>query len=89
MTTSFRFADWPLRAKMAALLVATALLPLAIWTYIDLRQDQARLLERQEPPRGPWRPDRARARQLQSRLPALGRQDGPTSRLRGLLQRRR
>ena len=53
MTTSFRFADWPLRAKMAALLVATALLPPVNWAYIDLRQDQARLLERQEPPRGP------------------------------------
>ena len=40
----FRFADWPLRAKMAALLVAASLLPLAIWAYIDLRYDQARLL---------------------------------------------
>jgi len=44
MTLSFRFADWPLRAKMAALLVAASLLPLAIWGYVDLRQDQTRLL---------------------------------------------
>src|SRR5712671_7105628 len=44
MAASFRFADWPLRAKMAALLVAASLLPLSIWAYIDLRQDQARLL---------------------------------------------
>ena len=45
MAISWRFIDWPLRAKMAALLVAASLLPLAIWAYIDLRQDQARLLE--------------------------------------------
>ena len=44
MTRSFRFADWPLRAKMAALLVAASLLPLSIWAYVDLRQDQVRLL---------------------------------------------
>ncbi len=44
MTRLFRFADWPLRAKMATLLVAASLLPLAIWAYIDLRQDQARML---------------------------------------------
>ena len=40
-----RFADWPLRAKMAALLVAASLLPLAIWAYLDLRLDRERLLE--------------------------------------------
>ena len=45
MAISWRFADWPLRAKMAALLVAASLLPLAIWAYIDLRQDQARMLD--------------------------------------------
>jgi PAS domain S-box-containing protein len=39
-----RFRDWPLRAKMAALLVAASLLPLALQTYIDLRQTQERLL---------------------------------------------
>jgi PAS domain S-box-containing protein len=44
MTKSFRFADWPLRAKLAALLAAASLLPLALWAYVDLRQDQARLL---------------------------------------------
>lgn len=44
MTMSFRFADWPLRAKMATLLVLASLLPIAIWAYVDLRQDQARLL---------------------------------------------
>ena len=44
MTRLFRFTDWPLRAKMAALLVAASLLPLAIWAYVDLRQDQARML---------------------------------------------
>jgi len=44
MTASFRFADWPLRAKVAALLVVASLLPLAIWAYVDLQQDQARLL---------------------------------------------
>jgi hypothetical protein len=27
MTISFRFADWPVRAKLAALLVAASLLP--------------------------------------------------------------
>ncbi|HYS14996.1 MAG TPA: PAS domain S-box protein [Burkholderiaceae bacterium] len=41
---SLRFRDWPLRAKMAALLVAASLLPLAFQTYLDLRQTQARLL---------------------------------------------
>jgi PAS domain S-box-containing protein len=40
-----RFADWPLRAKMAALLAAVSLLPLALWAAIDLRQDQARVLD--------------------------------------------
>jgi PAS domain S-box-containing protein len=44
MAVAFRFVDWPLRAKIAALLVAASLLPLAIWAYIDLRQDEARLL---------------------------------------------
>ena len=45
MTISWRFADWPLRAKMAALLVAASLLPLSLLTYIDLRQTEHRLLE--------------------------------------------
>jgi len=45
MKFGFRFADWPLRAKMAALLVAVSLLPLAMWAYLDLQQDQARMLD--------------------------------------------
>jgi len=44
MTSLLRIGDWPLRVKVAALLVAASLLPLAIWAYVDLRQDQARLL---------------------------------------------
>lgn len=42
---SFRFTDWPLRSKLAALLVAVSLLPLAVWAYLDLQQDKARLLD--------------------------------------------
>ena len=45
MTAAFRFANWPLRAKMAALLIAASLLPLAIWAAIDLRNDRTRLLD--------------------------------------------
>lgn len=45
MTFRFRFADWPLRLKVAVLLTAVSLLPLAIWVYVDLRQDRARLLD--------------------------------------------
>jgi len=45
MTIRWRFADWSLRARMAVLLVGTSLLPLLLWAYVDLRQDQARLLE--------------------------------------------
>ena len=45
MTMWFRFADWPLRAKIAALVVMASLLPLAIWAYVDLRNDQAQLLD--------------------------------------------
>lgn len=45
MTVSWRFSSWPLRAKMAALLAVASLLPLAIWAYIDFKQDQARLLD--------------------------------------------
>jgi len=48
MTRWRRFVDWPLRAKMAALLVAASLLPLAISTYVDLRQTEGRLLSAME-----------------------------------------
>jgi PAS domain S-box-containing protein len=40
----FRFRDWPLRAKLAALLVAASLLPLGIEAYLDLREAQAQRL---------------------------------------------
>ena len=40
-----RIADWPLRAKLAALFVCVSLLPLALLTYLDLRQTQARVLQ--------------------------------------------
>lgn len=45
MRLSIRFTDWPLRAKLAALLAAASLLPLALWAYADLRQDRDRLLD--------------------------------------------
>ena len=35
MRFPWRFGDWPLRAKMAALLVAASLLPLCISTFIE------------------------------------------------------
>jgi PAS domain S-box-containing protein len=44
LTIPWRFSDWPLRAKMTALVLAVSLLPLAISAYADLRQTQARLL---------------------------------------------
>src|SRR5258706_10510018 len=45
MRFSWRFGDWPLRAKMAALLVAASLLPLGISTVVDVQQTRARALE--------------------------------------------
>lgn len=39
-----RFADWPLRAKLAALLSVASLLPLGIATVIDIRDARALLL---------------------------------------------
>jgi PAS domain S-box-containing protein len=45
MSALFRFMDWPLRAKMAALLAVASLLPLAIAAIIDIREAQDRLLE--------------------------------------------
>jgi PAS domain S-box-containing protein len=40
-----RLVDVGLRSRLAALLVAASLLPLALWSYIDIRQSQALLLE--------------------------------------------
>src|SRR5437899_458896 len=45
MKKLFRFLDWPLRAKMAALLVVASVLPLAIAAIIDIRQARQRLVE--------------------------------------------
>ncbi len=39
-----RFLDWPLRAKIAALLVAGSLLPLAIAALLDIREARQRLI---------------------------------------------
>jgi PAS domain S-box-containing protein len=45
MYAIFRFRDWPLRAKMAALLVAASLIPLMIATVVDVRQAREQALE--------------------------------------------
>jgi UDP-N-acetylenolpyruvoylglucosamine reductase len=45
MRLSLRFADWPLRAKMAGLLVMASLLPLLIGAYVELRQERARVFD--------------------------------------------
>ena len=37
MRLRFRFIDWPLRVKLAALLVVASLVPLLVATYIDIR----------------------------------------------------
>src|SRR5882724_9353178 len=44
MKSFLRFMDWPLRAKMAALLIVAALLPLVIAAVIDIRQARQRLV---------------------------------------------
>lgn len=44
MRALFCVMDWPLRAKMAALLVTASLLPLAVAAVIDIRQTQERML---------------------------------------------
>jgi PAS domain S-box-containing protein len=44
MRVSLRFMDWPLRVKMAALLVAASLLPLAIAAVLDIRESRRQLL---------------------------------------------
>lgn len=43
MKPTWRFRDWPLAAKMAALLVAASFLPLAISAYADYFQTRERL----------------------------------------------
>lgn len=40
----YRLADWPLRAKLTALLIAAALLPLIVSTAIDIRDARHRLV---------------------------------------------
>ncbi len=45
MRFSWRFGDWPLRAKMTALLMAASLLPLCISTVIDVRQARESVLD--------------------------------------------
>ena len=44
MRALFRFMDWPLRAKMAALLVVASLLPLGVATLINIREARHRML---------------------------------------------
>lgn len=41
----FRFLDWPLRAKMAALLAVASFVPLAVAAFIDIRETHQRMLE--------------------------------------------
>jgi signal transduction histidine kinase len=44
MSALFRFMDWSLRAKMAALLVVASLLPLGLATFVNIREARERLL---------------------------------------------
>jgi PAS domain S-box-containing protein len=44
MTNAFRFKDWPLRAKIVALLVAASLIPLGIATWVNIQEARERLL---------------------------------------------
>jgi PAS domain S-box-containing protein len=44
MSALFRPIDWPLRVKMAALLVIASLLPLGVATWIDIREARERLV---------------------------------------------
>src|SRR5712664_3163137 len=45
MKALFHFMDWPLRAKMAALLAVASLLPLGVAALIDIHEARERLLE--------------------------------------------
>src|ERR1700744_1879104 len=62
-----RFVDWPLPAKLAALLVVASLLPLAIATVIDIRDARHRVLTQTEALLA------ARADQLVCNLDAINR----------------
>src|SRR5262245_11282306 len=44
MSRILRFMDWPLRAKMAALLVVASLLPLGVATWINIDEAREKLL---------------------------------------------
>jgi PAS domain S-box-containing protein len=44
MRRLFRFMDWPLRAKLAALLVVASVIPLGVAALIDIREARQRLL---------------------------------------------
>jgi PAS domain S-box-containing protein len=44
MSTVFRFMDWPLRAKLAALLVVASVIPLGVAAFTDIREARQRLL---------------------------------------------
>lgn len=60
-----RFMDWPLRAKMAVLLVVASMLPLGVATWISIGEARVRLLEETAAVLG------ARADQLVGRVDAL------------------
>jgi PAS domain S-box-containing protein len=62
-----RFVDWPLRAKLAALLVIASLLPLIVATVIDIRDARHRVLAQTEALLA------ARADQLVGNLDAVNR----------------
>ena len=45
MMALVRFSDWPLRAKLAALLAVVSLLPLAILSIADIREERQELID--------------------------------------------
>ena len=46
MSGGYRFTDWPLRARLAGLLVVASVLPLAVATYINVRDTRTLVLAR-------------------------------------------
>src|SRR5713226_3717782 len=44
MRTLFRIIDWPLRAKIATLIVVASILPLSIASFVDIREGQKQLM---------------------------------------------